>query len=472
MIIETLKINNKEFKFNKDSNLIYSDKNSMGKTTLLRIILYSLGYEIPSTKGVDFSKLNISIRFIKNKEKYEIIRLGSELKLINIRKNKIYDYNVKLDREEILSLIYGVTEPLLVENILALHYFDQEKGWTLLNRGVAIGSNHFSIEEYLEGMTSDQLVDLRYRLKELQREQRTYRELKKIISIRNDEEYNQDLKNGALEEIQTNIEINKLKINKEKNEIKNYKKILTDNKKALNFIINLGIQVKVGSITTFINKENIVDFDLNQEIISTQIIRKKRELENLERDQMKLINEYNKSLSLLNINSELQKFNAAISQINVSDNDLEAILNRYKKEIRSVKNKIKQILSETSLVTKVYKRILSYTQQLGIEQMIDPNADFIFTNNLKRYSGANLHLLVFAFRLALLKELQLQEDELYPIIIDSPFSGEVDNDNVKKMFSLLKNEFSKNQLIVASIYGLSNIYEFKNKIILKNKLLN
>lgn len=472
MIIETLKINNKEFKFNKDSNLIYSDKNSMGKTTLLRIILYSLGYEIPSTKGVDFSKLNISIRFIKNKEKYEIIRLGSELKLINIRKNKIYDYNVKLDREEILSLIYGVTEPLLVENILALHYFDQEKGWTLLNRGVAIGSNHFSIEEYLEGMTSDQLVDLRYRLKELQKEQRTYRELKKIISIRNDEEYNQDLKNGALEEIQTNIEINKLKINKEKNEIKNYKKILTDNKKALNFIINLGIQVKVGSITTFINKENIVDFDLNQEIISTQIIRKKRELENLERDQMKLINEYNKSLSLLNINSELQKFNAAISQINVSDNDLEAILNRYKKEIRSVKNKIKQILSETSLVTKVYKRILSYTQQLGIEQMIDPNADFIFTNNLKRYSGANLHLLVFAFRLALLKELQLQEDELYPIIIDSPFSGEVDNDNVKKMFSLLKNEFSKNQLIVASIYGLSNIYEFKNKIILKNKLLN
>lgn len=36
--------------FGTNANLIYSEKNSCGKTTLVRFILYALGYSIPSTK--------------------------------------------------------------------------------------------------------------------------------------------------------------------------------------------------------------------------------------------------------------------------------------------------------------------------------------------------------------------------------------------------------------------------------------
>ena len=36
--------------FSDGANLIHSGKNSCGKTTLLRLMLYSLGYNIPSTK--------------------------------------------------------------------------------------------------------------------------------------------------------------------------------------------------------------------------------------------------------------------------------------------------------------------------------------------------------------------------------------------------------------------------------------
>ena len=37
--------------------------------------------------------------------------------------------------------------PSLIDNLLGAIYIDQEKGWTLLNRGKAIAGVHFNINE-------------------------------------------------------------------------------------------------------------------------------------------------------------------------------------------------------------------------------------------------------------------------------------------------------------------------------------
>ena len=42
--------------FSAQENLIYSQKNTKGKTTLMRWLLFALGYNIPNTKGINFSK--------------------------------------------------------------------------------------------------------------------------------------------------------------------------------------------------------------------------------------------------------------------------------------------------------------------------------------------------------------------------------------------------------------------------------
>ena len=39
-------------------NLIFSQKNSRGKTTLVRLMLYALGYSVPSTKKIKFANCN------------------------------------------------------------------------------------------------------------------------------------------------------------------------------------------------------------------------------------------------------------------------------------------------------------------------------------------------------------------------------------------------------------------------------
>ena len=41
----------KTVEFSEIANIIYSQKNTAGKTTFLRAIYYALGYPVPSTKG-------------------------------------------------------------------------------------------------------------------------------------------------------------------------------------------------------------------------------------------------------------------------------------------------------------------------------------------------------------------------------------------------------------------------------------
>ena len=71
MLIEFLKVFTEEneifYKFEKNT-MIYSIHNSRGKTTLIRFILYALGYQIPATEGIgDFANMQFEI-LIKNNE--------------------------------------------------------------------------------------------------------------------------------------------------------------------------------------------------------------------------------------------------------------------------------------------------------------------------------------------------------------------------------------------------------------------
>ena len=61
---------NKTFKFSDSYNLIHSKQNSVGKTTLLRALLYALGFSIPNTKNFKFEecKFELSITTDSNQE--------------------------------------------------------------------------------------------------------------------------------------------------------------------------------------------------------------------------------------------------------------------------------------------------------------------------------------------------------------------------------------------------------------------
>ena len=63
MIVQSIRIkegfSERTFNFTDSVNLIFSKENSKGKTTLLRFMLYSLGYNIPNTRKIRFDHCEV-----------------------------------------------------------------------------------------------------------------------------------------------------------------------------------------------------------------------------------------------------------------------------------------------------------------------------------------------------------------------------------------------------------------------------
>lgn len=61
---------------------------------------------------------------------------------------------------ELHKILFRTENADVLNNILGAIYTDQEKGWTLLNRGTVIGSIRFNIEELIRGLSGCDCSDL------------------------------------------------------------------------------------------------------------------------------------------------------------------------------------------------------------------------------------------------------------------------------------------------------------------------
>lgn len=121
----------KEFKFN-EKTLIFSHENSVGKSTLLRILLYGLGYPIPSTKKMNFKQLTVEVTFTKCDKKYSTQRMDNYIQLMSDG-NIIYSTLVSTSMNEWFALVWDIESPDVLSNLLGTFFLEQDKGWTLLN---------------------------------------------------------------------------------------------------------------------------------------------------------------------------------------------------------------------------------------------------------------------------------------------------------------------------------------------------
>ena len=144
--------NQKIFTFAPGVNVVFSKKNSVGKTTLLRLLMYALGYPIPNTRGIRFSDYETILTVIgANESEFVLTRNRDYIEMIHDGTEK--GYSLPTEQNEIHGLILGIENLEVVDNLFGAFYVDQEKGWTLLNRGKAIGNIHFSLESLLRGLS-------------------------------------------------------------------------------------------------------------------------------------------------------------------------------------------------------------------------------------------------------------------------------------------------------------------------------
>lgn len=452
----------RSFEFSNYINLIYSTKNSVGKTTLLRLILWGLGYDIPATKRFDFNKTNVELTI--DLDDFSIIKvLRIKPTLTVTYADEEITYLLPGEAEKFHSKLYGSANKDILANMLGALYLDQEKGWTLLNRGSVIGKNYFNVESLIRGLSSVDCEDLIDERKKLVTELFKYQKMLDISKYQQqiNEESGNLVYEQKNEEIQTKIATYRYQQRQIEDELQRISAIIKENDSFKNYIEKMKLTVvspKTGEEIP-VNKNTIKGFEDVQQIALARKRIQLMQLQKVTNKIMKLTNSLEDTNTLVNVESLIDSFDSSILNIPINAIAVDNVINQLKKRKKELEELIEtRTMSNNMIINDIYKMAYHYLKELGVDKYANNNEDYLFTSDLKALSGAILHLTVFSFRLAYIKSIEKQLNIYLPIIIDSPSGKEVQKENVEKMMDLLERDFSNNQVIIASIYQ----YDIKN----------
>ena len=462
--------------FSESNNLIHSSENSKGKTTLLRLLLYSIGYNIPNTKNIKFENCEVEVCIttddgdllsLKRTVREFIVLKNSEGKTTFMLPSQIYDLH---------KIIFKADNIDLINNILGTFYFDQEKGWTLLNRGVVIGSIRFNIEELIRGINN---VDCSELILRKDKKRQDLLKFKQMFSVsKYQETLDNESKSLASESYNTIIDsrINQYKIqqNSIKRELSRVDDALKNNQHFRKFVADIGllVQLQNGEIIAVTDK-NIVGLNdtinyliAKKRILSSEYNRISSEL--VEINKEKIVEQ--QQLSFLDDQETITKiFDSRIASIPINTLVVERQIANIEREISEINRNIRMLTrTGKGTITSLFNNAKKYLTELGLDGE-SISEKYLFTSNLKELTGAILHKTVFSFRLACLIETEKYLGVRLTIILDSPRGKEIDPLNIKKMINILKRDFSDNQIIIASIFEYD--LESVNRIEIKHRLI-
>ena len=222
-----------------------------------------------------------------------------------------------------------------------------------------------------------------------------------------------------------------------------------------------------------ITKDNIVGLNDSVEYLIAKkkiLMRELSEvLKKIERVSSQQIKE-KQQLAFFKSESLAEVFDKQIVKLPMNQVAIKNAMDELVKEKKQLREEISRLSrSNNSVVMSMYKTVVSYATELGIGNSESVTQKYLFTSNLKELSGAVLHKMVFAFKLAYIKEIENNLDIKLPIILDSPRGKEVDDKNIILMMDILKRDFKDNQIIIASIFEYN--FETVKKIEIKDRLL-
>lgn len=466
--------------FGTNANLIFSEKNSCGKTTLVRFILYALGYSIPSTKKIKFEKCFVKIQIILDNDKSIFLTRENNFTISWTCDNEEMIYVIPEQSDELHSKIFNTNSEEILNNLLGSFYFDQEKGWTLLNRGVVIGSIHFNIDELVRGISGKDCSELISKEKRLVADLDKYKQMFSIAQYRDSIGEDSLIVDTYQEKINVELEQLKMKQTSIKREIARINQSIAGNKKFQEFVADMKLLIRTdeGQFIS-VTKDNIVGLNdaidllvTKKKMLSFELAEILSKMEKIQREQEK----ENGQLSFFESDSVAAAFDKRIVSIPMNQIVIKKEIEKIEKVLKSVREEIARISrSDNTVVSSLYQTIVKYATELGIGDAESITKKYLFTSNLKELTGAVLHKTVFAFKMAYIVEIERHLKIKLPIILDSPRGKEVDQENIELMMNILKRDFKENQIIIASIYRYSfpEIQEIKlEKNLLDQMVMN
>lgn len=455
--------------FLTDKTLIYSGDNSVGKSTILRLLFYGLGYSIPGTYKLKFREIEVKVFFVNKKGEYSTKRLDNYIELYS-EGEYITSRSLTGDDDEWFAYVWGIDSIRVLRNVLGAMYMDQDKGWTLLNRGKVIGNIRFNIRDLLIGLSGNN-DSLSEDLAILDEQKKTLKQTRQLLDIV------QTSENMPIEEhdISSNDELNKqyknLKLRKKvlQNNLKKTEHSIQEQDGLENYIDSLHIMINVDDTDIVVTKKNLLHFRNNIDFLKQKAAWIQSNIEVVV-GQIAIIK---KKLSeqagnLFHNPDVVERTLGDIAKIPVDNVVLEARISELIDSINSLNKNIEQEFTDSNeLISETRTWINFFAERLGISDVVK-NKKYIFTRDLKSISGTVYYKVVFSFKMAYLKVIEKYTGIVLPIVLDSPSGREVTGRNISVIIGILNEYFVNNQIIIASInkYNLKNMktIEIKKQI--------
>lgn len=433
-----------------------------------------MGYPIPSTRGIRFSDYETVLTVIgANESEFILTRNRNYIEIAHDGTER--GYSLPAEQNEMHTLIFGIENPEVVSNLLGAFYVDQEKGWTLLNRGKVIGNIHFSIESLLRGLSNKSNDELSKRLGAVKRELQKYKHMLDVAK------YQAEINklgevcylDAPSDEVDTALEVLYCERKPLEEELRRIKSVVRKNNSFEKYITSFRLRVKTPNGNEIpVNKDTLVGYAdtscllvAKQKIVSEQLAVIDRKIQQLKARQ-------DRDYMLFDVRSSIEQFDSEISKIDIDAMATQRIINKLQKEQKDLEEQlVNSVKRDNPLVVELHGLISQYATRLGLnEKYVSARSDYIFTNDLKSLSGAIFHKVVFAFKISYVTLIRNHTGVYLPIILDSPRGREVSEENVNEMMAILAEDYSEHQIIIASIY---NCYSFadKNIIELQERLL-
>ena len=452
----------------EDRTLIYSEENSQGKTTLMRLILHSLGFAVPFSSGVNFNEIITKITLETEKEEITLERVGSLISLY--KRNEIKKFFLPADCIKLHSLVFEVEEINLLENILGAIYVDQTKGVVVLNRGEIIGNNTFTVEKFVAGL---QNTDIDKWTKLINEENKKLKEYSSVLSIAKYKIEN-NIKNEIIDEDISAEEIKneerRLYLKSEiaiiKNKIKEIRKIQAGNNSFLEIIESYKLYVKTENGKMIkVCSDNIVGYRDNFDLIETQLKMLNIELKLLEREYSQILVNARRQISLdIDVKDYKANIDEKLKYIDLNYSKVDSIIKDCRKNISYYKRQIKnKIESKREVIDFLEKEMRDCANKLGVLEFVEKKG--IFTNKINKNSGAISYKLIISFRIAFILALKKYKEITVPLIIDSLRNVELTEENAKCILKLLNEKLKGHQIIVASVFDYIDFFDKKETII-------
>jgi len=372
MIFNSIKIKEgsvqRLIEFSNKNNLIHSVTNSKGKTTLLRLLLYSIGYNIPNTKHIKFEDLEIeslitldngdTVTLHRSSRDYIVIKKGGEEEVFILNSQET----------ELHKIVFNASNTDLINNLLGLFYFDQEKGWTLLNRGVVIGSIRFNIEELIRGIAN---IDCSELIKQRETKKQDLLKYKQMFSVaKYQETIDVESNNLAQDSYNTRIDISlnqcRMELNLLKAELRRINKVLKDNKAFTKFIAEIGLLIRTPDGQTIsVTEENIVGLNdtidyliAKRQIIISQYKQLQNKLIEIERERRA----EDIQLSFFEDEETIsQIFDKRIANIPINEMAVKNGITRIEQEIKTISTRIKDVSQNAKNARNIISSIFANT---------------------------------------------------------------------------------------------------------------